>query len=201
LLTRNSQKQDENKAPLAAASVPARRHLKNKSGTSPDLEGCYKDRIRVMIANHFDVDSRGIGFSSFFLPPAKLGAGSFYLAANFDTSGQPLRGEDDYGLHVPGERSREAVLGPNRPQQRNVGPFLNLTRPTLDSLDKGMRKNIGRDQWQNGIATPKRGCRGGLCRRYEVAGRRGANRSKRPRCLFRCPGPIRSHCNYSGAEG
>jgi hypothetical protein len=28
------------------------------------------------VANYFDVDSRGIGFSSFFVPPAKLGAGS-----------------------------------------------------------------------------------------------------------------------------
>src|SRR5260221_3952385 len=29
------------------------------------------------VANYFDVDSPGIGFSSFFLPPAKLGKGSF----------------------------------------------------------------------------------------------------------------------------
>jgi len=36
------------------------------------------------VASYFDVDSRGIAFSTFFLPPAKLGAGSFYLGANFD---------------------------------------------------------------------------------------------------------------------
>jgi len=53
------------------------------------------------VANYFDVDSRGIGFSSFFLPPAKLGSGSFYLGANFDGSGKPLRGENNYRLHVP----------------------------------------------------------------------------------------------------
>ena len=52
------------------------------------------------VANYFDVDSRGIAFSSFFLPPAKLGSGSFYLGANFDDSGQPLRGENTYRLHV-----------------------------------------------------------------------------------------------------
>ena len=39
------------------------------------------------VANYFDVDSRGIAFSTFFLPPAKLGGGSFYLGANFDGSG------------------------------------------------------------------------------------------------------------------
>jgi hypothetical protein len=53
------------------------------------------------VANYFDVDSRGIAFSSFFLPPAKLGGGSFYLGANFDSSGQPLLGENTYRLHVP----------------------------------------------------------------------------------------------------
>ena len=31
------------------------------------------------VANYFDVDTRGIAFASFFLPPAKLGGGSFYL--------------------------------------------------------------------------------------------------------------------------
>ena len=53
------------------------------------------------VANYFDVDSRGRAFASFFLPPAKLGAGSFYLGANFDSSGQLLRGENTYRLHVP----------------------------------------------------------------------------------------------------
>ena len=53
------------------------------------------------VANYFDVDSRGLAFASFFLPPAKLGAGSFYLGAKFDSSGQLLRGENTYRLHVP----------------------------------------------------------------------------------------------------
>ena len=55
------------------------------------------------VADYFDVDSRGIGFSSFFLPPAKLGGGSFYLGASFDSSGQPLRGENTYRLRVPAQ--------------------------------------------------------------------------------------------------
>jgi hypothetical protein len=46
------------------------------------------------VANYFDVDSRGIAFSGFFGPPAKLGTGSFYLGAYFDSRGQPLRGEN-----------------------------------------------------------------------------------------------------------
>jgi hypothetical protein len=46
------------------------------------------------VPDYFDVDTRGIAFASFFLPPAKLGAGSFYLGALFDSEGLPLRGEN-----------------------------------------------------------------------------------------------------------
>jgi hypothetical protein len=53
------------------------------------------------VANYFDVDSRGIAFSGFFGPPAKLGTGSFYLGAYFDSSGQRLQGENTYRLRVP----------------------------------------------------------------------------------------------------
>jgi hypothetical protein len=60
-----------------------------------------KTGFKWAVANYFDVDSRGIGFSSFFLPPAKLGSGSFYLGANFDSSGQPLRGENNYQRTSP----------------------------------------------------------------------------------------------------
>jgi hypothetical protein len=60
-----------------------------------------KTGFKWKVPNYFDVDTRGIAFASFFLPPAKLGAGSFYLGALFDSEGQPLRGENTYRLHVP----------------------------------------------------------------------------------------------------
>jgi hypothetical protein len=67
----------------------------------PTLPIGLQTGFRWTVANYFDVDSRGIAFSTFFLPPAKLGKGSFYLGANFDSSGRPLRGENTYRLHVP----------------------------------------------------------------------------------------------------
>jgi hypothetical protein len=93
------------------------------------------------VANYFDVDSRGIAFSSFFLPPAKLGKGSFYLGANFDGTGQPLRGENTYRLHVPANVPVSQFWAVTLYNTETQALFLNLTRPTLDSLDKSMRKN------------------------------------------------------------
>lgn len=90
------------------------------------------------VANYFDVDSRGLGFASFFLPPAKLGAGSFYLGANFDSSGQPLRGEHTYRLHVPAKVPVSQFWDLTIYNSETLALFLNLTRPTLGSLDKGL---------------------------------------------------------------
>jgi hypothetical protein len=94
------------------------------------------------VANYFDVDSRGIGFSSFFVPPAKLGSGSFYLGANFDSGGQPLRGENTYRLRVPANVPVSQFWALTVYSSETAALFLNLTRPTLDSLDKGIRKNV-----------------------------------------------------------
>jgi hypothetical protein len=93
------------------------------------------------VANYFDVDSRGIAFSTFFVAPAKLGAGSFYLGANFDSSGQPLRGENTYRLHVPANVPVSQFWAVTVYNSETSALFLNQTRPTLDSLDKEMRKN------------------------------------------------------------
>jgi hypothetical protein len=93
------------------------------------------------VANYFDVNSRGIGFSSFFLPPAKLGSGSFYLGANFDGSGKPLRGENNYRLHVPANVPVSQFWSLTVYDTETQALFLNVTRPTVASLDKGMRKN------------------------------------------------------------
>jgi hypothetical protein len=92
-------------------------------------------------ANYFDVDSRGIAFSSFFLPPAKLGGGSFYLGALADASGQPLRGANTYRLHVPAHVPVSQFWALTVYNGETSALFLNLTHPTLDSIDKGIHKN------------------------------------------------------------
>jgi hypothetical protein len=93
------------------------------------------------VANYLDVDSRGIAFSSFFLPPAKLGGGNFYLGASFDARGQPLRGENTYRLHVPANVPVSQFWALTVYNSETSALFLNLTHPTLSSLDKGTRKN------------------------------------------------------------
>jgi hypothetical protein len=93
------------------------------------------------VPNYFDVDTRGAAFAGFFLPPAKLGGGSFYLAANFDSSGQPLRGENNYRLHVPANVPVSQFWAVTIYNSETSALFLDLPRPTLDSLDKGLRKN------------------------------------------------------------
>jgi len=93
------------------------------------------------VANYFDVDSRGIAFFSFFLPPAKLGGGSFYLAADLDSSGQSLRGENNYRLRVPANVPVSQFWAVTIYNSETSALILDLPRPTLDSLDKGLRKN------------------------------------------------------------
>jgi hypothetical protein len=93
------------------------------------------------VVNYFDVDARGIGFSGFFLPPAKLGSGSFYLGANFDGSGKPLRGENNYRLHVPADVPISQFWSLTVYNSETQALFLNVTRPTVASLDNGLRKN------------------------------------------------------------
>jgi len=100
-----------------------------------------KTGFKWTVPSYFDVDSRGIGFSSFFLPPAKLGAGSFYLGANFDGGGQPLRGENNYRLHVSANVPVSQFWAVTIYNSETSALFLDLTRPTLDSLNKEMRKN------------------------------------------------------------
>jgi hypothetical protein len=107
----------------------------------PTLPIGLQTGFRWTVANYFDVDSRGIAFSTFFLPPAKLGKGTFYLGANFDSSGQPLRGENTYRLHVPVNVPVSQFWAVTIYNTETSALFLNLTRPTLDSLDKEMRKN------------------------------------------------------------
>jgi hypothetical protein len=93
------------------------------------------------VANYFDVDSRGIALSSFFGPTAKLGTGSFYLGTYHDSSGHRLQGENTYHLHVPANVPVREFWALTVYSQETAALFRNSTRLTLDSFDKGMRKN------------------------------------------------------------
>jgi hypothetical protein len=97
--------------------------------------------FKWQVPNYFDVDSRGIGFSSFFLPPAKLGGGSFYLGASFDSSGQALGGSSNYKLHVPANVPVSQFWAVTVYSAETNALFFDLDRPTLDSLDTKLQKN------------------------------------------------------------
>jgi hypothetical protein len=100
-----------------------------------------KTGFKWTVPDYFDVDTRGVAFASFFLPPAKLGAGSFYLGALFDSEGQPLRGENTYRLHVPANVPVSQFWALTVYNGETQALFLNSTRPSVGSLSEGMRKN------------------------------------------------------------
>ena len=92
-------------------------------------------------SEYFDVDGRGIGFSTFFAPPAKLGAGSFYLGTFFDSSGQLLNGSNNYHLHVPANVPVSQFWSLTVYNSKTSGLFLNMNRPSLDSLTESLQIN------------------------------------------------------------
>jgi len=93
------------------------------------------------VSNYFDVDARGITLASFFGPVAKLGAGSFYLNTYFDKSGGRLSGENTYRLRVPANVPASEFWALTVYDQETAAFFRNSTHLTVDSLDKGVRKN------------------------------------------------------------
>src|SRR5258708_16417727 len=101
-------------------------HRLDSSGRSPTISTW----IRAALASP--------AFSCLPRSSAKV---AFYLGANFDGSGQPLRGENTYRLHVPANVPVSQFWSVTVYNSDTAALFLNLTRPTLDSLDKGMLKH------------------------------------------------------------
>jgi hypothetical protein len=62
------------------------------------------------------------------------GRGSFYLGANFDSSDQPLRGENTYRLHVPANLPVSQFWAVTIYNTETSALFLNLTRPKRPRL-------------------------------------------------------------------
>jgi len=92
-------------------------------------------------SDYFDVDSRGIALASFFGPTASLGKGSFYLGCYVDASGQPLRGENNYRLHVPANAPVREFWALTVYDKETAALFRESTRLTVGSLDNGLHKN------------------------------------------------------------
>jgi hypothetical protein len=93
------------------------------------------------VPNYFDVDNRGIAFSTFFAPPAKLGSGSFYFGTFRDGGGAALRGENTYRLRVPANVPVRQFWSVTVYSGETFALFRDATRLTVNSFDDGLRKN------------------------------------------------------------
>jgi hypothetical protein len=93
--------------------------------------------FKWQVATYFDVDARGIGFFSFYAPPAKLGASTFYLSTFLDAQGQRLSGENTYRLHVPAKQFWAFTV-----YNQETSSFIReVARAGLDSYDQQMKRN------------------------------------------------------------
>jgi hypothetical protein len=92
-------------------------------------------------ADYFDVDARGIGFFSFYAPPAKLGTSTFYLSTFLDARGQRLRGEHTYRLHVPAGVPAKQFWTFTVYDDATSSFIRRSVRAALDSHDEQMKRN------------------------------------------------------------
>ena len=91
--------------------------------------------------NYLDVDARGLGYFTWYAPPKKLGAATDYLATYQDAQGNPLRGEENYKLHVPPNVPAKQFWALTLYDRDTCGFILNMPRAGLDSYDQKMQKN------------------------------------------------------------
>jgi hypothetical protein len=91
--------------------------------------------------NYLDVDARGIGYFSFYAPPKKLGAATFYLGTFMDAKGDLLRGEESYKLHVPPNVPAQQFWALTLYDRETCGFIRDMPRAGLDSYDEKMQKN------------------------------------------------------------
>jgi hypothetical protein len=91
--------------------------------------------------DYFDVDARGIAFFSFYAPPKKLGAATFYLGTFFDAGGQRLSGENTYRLRVPADVPAKQFWSLNIYDLETAGFIRDAKRIGIDSYDQKMKRN------------------------------------------------------------
>jgi hypothetical protein len=92
-------------------------------------------------ADYFDVDARGTGYFSFYAPPAKLGAATFYLGALLDEQGQRLSGENSYRLRVPANVPAKQFWALTIYDNETCSFIREAARAGLDSYDQQMNRN------------------------------------------------------------
>jgi hypothetical protein len=92
-------------------------------------------------ADYLDVDARGIGFFSFYAPPAKPGTSIFHLDTFLEAQGQPLRGENTYRLHVPANVPAKQFWTFTVYDHETSGFIRKSARVGLDSYDEQMKRN------------------------------------------------------------
>jgi hypothetical protein len=90
---------------------------------------------------YFDVDARGIAFFSFYAPPKKLGAATFYLGTFFDAGGQRLSGENTYRLRVPADVPAKQFWSLNIYDLETASFIRDAKRIGIDSYDQKMKRN------------------------------------------------------------
>ena len=117
------------------------RYYPDRNWTIPTSAIGIKTEFLWEVPNYFDVDSRGITLASFFGPVAKLGAVSFYLSAYHDKSGERLTGKNTYRLRVPPNVPASEFWALTVYDLETEAFFRNSTQLTVNSLDKGVRKN------------------------------------------------------------
>jgi len=91
--------------------------------------------------NYLDVDARGIGYFSFYAPPKKLGAATFYLGTFKDAKGGFLRGEESYKLHVPPNVPAQQFWALTLYDRETCAFIREMPRAGLDSYDQKMQRN------------------------------------------------------------
>jgi hypothetical protein len=140
-------------AQLKAAATEAHAWLMDKAATDttpwwPGSQWCVPSPPITMptgfkweMPSYFGVDARAIGLSQYFCPTAKLGTGSFYYGAFHDSGGNPLQGGNTYRLNVPAKVPVREFWSVTVYSLETSSFFLNSTRLTLGSLDKGLHKN------------------------------------------------------------
>jgi hypothetical protein len=123
---------------LLAYSTP---HWSDSRWSIPAAPVAIQTAFSFERPNYLDVNARGIGYFSFYAPPKKLGAATFYVGTFQDASGDLLRGEADYKLHVPPNVPAQQFWALTLYDRETCGFIRDMPRPGIDSYDEKMQKN------------------------------------------------------------
>jgi len=123
---------------LLAYSTP---HWPNSRWAVPAAPTAIETAFSFERPNYLDVDARGIGYFSFYAPPKKLGAATFYVGTFKDANDDLLRGEVGYRLHVPRNVPAQQFWALTLYDRETCGFIRDMPRPGIDSYDEKMQKN------------------------------------------------------------